>query len=743
MGSTLYYIGNTHSCSYDCADFQFVLNRFKPFKYIAYDTETSVENIQINFKLKVISISWDFGAEVAVFEWSFLSDVQKEKLYKALKNKILIAQNAKFDYTVSKLHSMTFENWRCTMLAEKIITSSVHSKTIGYGLAAIVKARLDIDISKDEQKGFDDYEYLTDVQIEYSAMDVVLLERILEQQIEEMKVFDSKMNLEYHKGMLKTFWWENEYLKVLGDSEIHGVRFDEEQLISAVEILEDENAIELEKLNKILVKDFKLFLIGHEYIFDTNTLKQNLWSSSKAKLIILSSIYPGIEKTSKVELRKYLRDTDPNFPEDLKTLSGKKWDEHNYTTDLNSRFFMIKLLANVDKTTKIEIEKSLNDYVLDNMLDVLKEHDLVYIAGEVQFNWNSNVQRLKLFKEINPNIESTGKEYLIDFVNQHEIIAQYLHYNETVYLLQNFGRSFYNKNVGPDGRIRGHFNQILATGRVSSSAANLLGYPKYPAYRRAIVADPGHSLIGADFDGEELNIMANLSSEDSWLDAIEHGYDLHSINSSYMYGYDWEVATEEGCEFKLHKKKCSCPEHMKMRTSGKTLVFLSSYGGSHIALAFKMKITESRAEELLNNFYDRVPKLKAMMDDLGAFALSNGYIYEPVFGRPKIYEKWRLAVQAERGSIMRTASNLPIQGSGAAIIKIFGVLFRRWIMHNGYFNVIKLLLMIHDESLTESRKDVEDLAKSKVEYYMILASKLAGFDINAEAGIGHTWHDVH
>jgi DNA polymerase-1 len=458
----------------------------------------------------------------------------------------------------------------------------------------------------------------------------------------------------------------------------------------------------------------------------------------------LKEIFPELDGTSKKVLKEFLRDHDPDFPEELtKSLNGKKWNNHAYSTSFTNEYFLLKILAERNKENAEYVDDSLNKFILSQMRDKLLEWGYIYEANKLYFNWNSTKERLAVFKLINPDIEKTGKEYLVDFAHEHELITQFLEYNETVYLLQNFGEEFHEKYAGPDGKIRAHFRQILATGRISSSNANMLAYPNIKEYRQAVIPSQGFKFIGADYSSEELVIMGELSGEESWLEAFEKGQDLHSINSSFMYGSEWYMATEPGCAFESDKKKCECTEHKKMRKNGKTLVFLSAYGGSPMALAFKMKVSVDRAEELLNNFYARVPRLKAMMVRAGAFALNNGYIYEPVFGRVKFYEKWKLAVPAERGSIERTAGNFPVQSSGAAILKIFGVLFRRWIIHNNLSEMVRLLLLIHDEVAAEARTNVADKTARKVEYLMKFSAKIAGFDVNADAGIGDNWFSVH
>ncbi|MCK5787922.1 MAG: hypothetical protein KAH32_02915, partial [Chlamydiia bacterium] len=701
-------------------------------KVIALDTETNVVKNTYGRELKVVSYAWDEGKNIHVIEWDHLKDFEKIALGNFLKSKKCIIQNAKFDYTVLKTHDIELENMICTMLGEQILTSTNKQKTTGYGLQAIVMERFEYDLSKGEQLTFGEGGPYNDAQIEYAAIDVMYLEQVADQQLFEMRSIDKFNDQPHNKGLVKTWWWENEYVKVLGDMEIQGLNVDTEQLYKVSDELQIVHDNKLYVLNQYMVDNFKGHLLSQGKYFKVDTLTQNIWTSSKAKTAILGELFPDMNGTAKQALKVYLQEHDPDFPEGL-TLTGKKWNESEYRADMSTKYAVLKMIIAINKGNKGEIESALNEFLLTNLRDLVDTLGYLHPAGSVIFNWNSAPQRLAFFQTINPDIESTGKDVIIDFIDDDPVVGMFIEYNDTVYKLNTYGRGFYDNNHDGDLRIRSNFKQILATGRVSSSKVNILAYPGDIEYRKAIVADPGTYLTGSDFDAEELAIIATLSGEESWLEFLREGKDLHSLNAKFMFGPEWVMASEMDCEFEKTQKKCSCPKHMEMRNQGKTLVFLSSYGGSAFALAFKMKISEARATELLENFYLGVPAIRQMMDDFGTFALDNGFIYEPVFGRIKFYDKWRLSVDRERGAIQRTANNFPIQSSGAAILKIFGVLFRRWLKQSGYREDIWLLLLIHDESLTQTKNHVPIDVRSKVEHYMKLSARLAGFNIGAEA----------
>ncbi|KKL66609.1 hypothetical protein LCGC14_2143260, partial [marine sediment metagenome] len=560
---------------------------------------------------------------------------------------------------------------------------------------------------------------------------------------------DSRVQQTGNKGLMKTIWWENEFVKAVADMEMTGVRWHKEKWYAIEDSIRPIYDKELKYLNDIVKRDFWDTLIENNWISDKDEFVVPIWSSSAKKKLILDEVYDfEIEKTAKTELKKYLQQYDPDFPDGLK-LSGKAWLESDYPVTFNSKYAILKLLC---LDTKDEtVLKTLNGFLLTNMKSYCIEREWLRPANKLSLNWASPVQRLKIFQAVNPNIQSTGKDVLEDFISSHVLIQHYLKWNEVEYQLKNFGKPFYDKHVELDGKHRTRFNQILKTGRLSSVQPNLLNIPrKIEVYRGALIPDSGYDLIDADYEGQELVIVAILSGEKSWLEYLKKGYDLHSKNAELIFGEEWHKATEDLCAFYdgddimgYAYKKCGCEGHIKMRDDSKEVSFGTIYGISFIKLAFNLKISEQRAKFILDKFFEIAPAIKEMMDRFGGYAISTGHIIEPVFGRIRYFDKWKLSVPEEHAGIKRAAFNTPIQSAGSAMLKIAFVLMRRWINHNNHQHNIQLLLPYHDEVIGQSLPAFTTLAKEKVAHYMMLAAKLSGFDIKAKAKSGQSWLEAH
>jgi DNA polymerase I-like protein with 3'-5' exonuclease and polymerase domains len=756
--SQIIFTGNTSKCSYVLTPFSEGLTWLIGLDIIGLDTETNVVESILNRQLKVISIASEDGSKIWDIEWDYLTSAEGSALTSELKRKLCIIQSVSFDYTVfRKCTGTKLEKVWDTYLAEQTLTNGLSSEKGYHGLQGIMKRRFDIDMSKEEQLTFGDGGPYTDRQLMYAAIDVVKLGALRKIQISEMRAIDKRIEQGNHKGMMKTMWWENEFVKCVGDMEMTGVRIDKDKWYAIEDSVRPVYEEELSSLNKMVVGDFYDTLEANNWISTTDDFRSNVWSSSAKKKKVLDKIYDfEVEKTAKTELKKYLQEHDPDFPEGLK-LSGKAWLNSDYPTSFTSKFAILKLMILNSKDW--DATNHLNGFLMTNLKQFCIEEGWLRPAGQLDLNWASPTQRLLVFQAIDPKIPSTGKDVLVDFVHKHPIIQHFLSWSETEYQLKNFGKKFYDNHVEIDGKHRTRFNQILQTGRLSSVKPNMLNIPrKISAYRAAIIPDPGFELIDADYDGQELVITTELSKEPSWTEYLAKGYDLHSKNAELIFGQEWVDGTEEGCAYYAQSdditdllghayKKCTCKVHEDLRDASKAVSFGSIYGISYFKLAFNLKIPEERAKFILKRFFEIVPGVADMMERFGLYAIHNGHIIEPVFGRIRFFDEWKLSVAEEHGAIERAAFNTPIQSSGSAVLKIAFVLMRRWLNHNNLNDHIQLILPYHDETIAQAKitedKYYVNLAKEKVSHFMMLGAKLAGFDVKASAKSGASWLAAH
>lgn len=108
------------------------------------------------------------------------------------------------------------------------------------------------------------------------------------------------------------------------------------------------------------------------------------------------------------------------------------------------------------------------------------------------------------------------------------------------------------------------------------------------AVRRCLVADPGYSIISADFDQIEWRILAALAGERSMIEAIRRGESIHKFAAARLFGDDYT------------------PDQYK-RT--KNINFTYAFGGGAGKMASTYDIPYAEAERLVKDYTQEFPAL--------------------------------------------------------------------------------------------------------------------------------------
>ena len=210
--------------------------------------------------------------------------------------------------------------------------------------------------------------------------------------------------------------------------------------------------------------------------------------------------------------------------------------------------------------------------------------------------------------------------------------------------------------INPEtGRV--HTSYSLAsttTGRLSSSDPNLQNIPIRTEdgrkIRDAFIAEPGHILVAADYSQIELRLLAHVANLPTMKQAFSDGVDIHALTASEMFGValaDMDAAT---------------------RRRAKAINFGIIYGISAFGLANNLNISRSEASEYIKSYFEKVPGIKAYMEDTKSEARQYGYV-TTLFGRKCHIKGINDRNQNVRGFAERQAINAPIQGAAADIMR--------------------------------------------------------------------------
>jgi DNA polymerase-1 len=320
------------------------------------------------------------------------------------------------------------------------------------------------------------------------------------------------------------------------------------------------------------------------------------------------------------------------------------------------------------------------------------QEDIHQLAGR-SFNVNSTQQlRTVLFDELGlpvikktpKGVPSTDASVLEKLSDQHEIVEKLLLFRELDKLRSTYVVALL-KLVDEDGRLRGRMNQTgAATGRLSMERPNLQNIPARSeegrAIRKAFVAEKGSTLLVADYSQIELRILAHLSQDPGLIDAFANDVDIHAATAARVNGVDPDDVTDD------------------MRRRSKMINFGLLYGMEAYGLAQRLDIGRGEAQDLIDQYFEQFPEVKAYMAGIVEEARNSGFT-TTILGRRRYLPELNSSRSRDRQMGERMALNAPIQGSAADIIKKAMIDLDAHLTERSFG--AEMILQIHDELVLE------------------------------------------
>ena len=359
----------------------------------------------------------------------------------------------------------------------------------------------------------------------------------------------------------------------------------------------------------------------------------------------------------------------------------------------------------------------------------------VYAAAGEEFNILSPAQlRVVLFEHLGLPTKgvkktktglSTDTDTLHALAEHHELPGLILEYRGLAKLKSTYVDAL-PRLVDEKNRVHTRLNQtVTATGRLSSKDPNLQNIPirtdDGARIREAFIAGAGNKLVSADYNQIELRVLAHLSSDETLIASFRDGLDIHSATASEVF----EVAKED-----------VTPD---MRRASKVINYGIIYGMGPVRMSRELGIPRARAAEYIERYFDRYPGVQKFYGEMLELARELGYV-STLLGR----RRYLPDVQSENGGLRqaaeRVATNTPIQGSAADIIKLAMVRLSDRLSRDGLETV--MVLQIHDELLLECPESETDQALALVRESMENAVELA-VPVVADVGVGVSWAEAH
>jgi DNA polymerase-1 len=355
----------------------------------------------------------------------------------------------------------------------------------------------------------------------------------------------------------------------------------------------------------------------------------------------------------------------------------------------------------------------------------------IYAAAGSEFNINSNHQlRVILFDQLGlpvlkrtPTGPSTDASVLQELAEEgHQLPILLMDYREIAKLESTYLDTLPELVHPADGRLHTSFNQtVAATGRLSSSDPNLQNIPIRRELgrdiRRGFVAQAGWKFLVADYSQIELRLLAHLSNDPAFVSAFTSGEDIHRQTAAIIFGVDIGDVTSE------------------MRSRAKTINFATIYGQGANALARQLRIPHAEAKAFIETYFTRFGGVRAYLDSQVQYAREHGYV-ETIFHRRRYIPELRDRNFNIRAFGERVATNAPIQGSAADLIKVAMIRIHEALRSRGF--AARMLLQVHDELVLEAPPNEVDVVTGIVRDAMENAARLS-VPLVVDLGAGANW----
>ncbi len=447
-----------------------------------------------------------------------------------------------------------------------------------------------------------------------------------------------------------------------------------------------------------------------------------------------------ISEAKKIELAQWLLDPDKHqaLPDNLAQLEQRLENNGLDIIYRNIELPLVEILEEMHETgIKVDCDylARLDGELSEEINRLVKD---VYKKAGSEFNLNSPKQLSEILFEklqIDPagilkkktGAYSTDAETLNFIKDRHPIVPPMLKYRE-LYKLQSTYIKPLQELADKNGRVHTTFLQTgTGTGRLSSRDPNLQNIPTAGDWgkkvRHAFIADQGNSLVSLDYSQIELRVLASVAGDPAMIGAFKKGIDIHKLTASNVFNVPIEKVTSE------------------MRGLAKTLNFGVIYGMGPNAFAQTGGISTAEAKKFIEEYFSDFSSVKVWQEDMIRRAKKLGYV-ENLNGRRRMvpginHPNRRFSSEAER-----VATNMPIQGLAADIIKLAMIKVEQLAKKQKWGDKVRPLLSIHDELIFEVDDKIVAEVVPEIKKVMEGAYKLQNVELKVDSAVGKSWSEL-
>lgn len=232
------------------------------------------------------------------------------------------------------------------------------------------------------------------------------------------------------------------------------------------------------------------------------------------------------------------------------------------------------------------------------------------------------------------------------------------------------------------------------TGRISSSDPNMQNMPSQGIFRNFILPEEGGLIIGADYEGIEVGVEANLTQDPNLLKIMLENASKHDLTAAAV----------------------GLP-----RKDAKTLNFLLQYGGGVWKIKTTFKVSEKDAQEIYDRYWMSYSGVKVFKEFVIKQLKANGYVTN-VFGRTRHFDTPENEYEA--ASQERQAYSHMVQGPAGDMNNAATYLVAEALESKG---MGKLMMPIHDEIVCSVNRNLVEESKLEIVRQMESVNSILGF----------------
>ncbi|HNR65170.1 MAG TPA: bifunctional 3'-5' exonuclease/DNA polymerase, partial [Atribacterota bacterium] len=370
---------------------------------------------------------------------------------------------------------------------------------------------------------------------------------------------------------------------------------------------------------------------------------------------------------------------------------------------------------NILKAEYQEKKESLSKEILSLIHGKTSEENLD-MFGENAVNLDSPAQLKEQLNKIGFPVSDTSFETLARLQNI-PLIAKILDYRSVSKALSSFLVPLPEQIHKKTKRIHSTYWQTGSdAGRFSCSDPNLQQIPRTKDFRSCFIPHGGNKFVIADYSQIELRVAAEISGDETMVEAYSGGADLHRLTAQMVSGRE-EVTKEE-------------------RQLAKALNFGLIFGMGaarfveYARNSYGVTMTLDQAEEFKAKFFNGYKGLKKW---------HNKTKREKPMETRTLSGRRRVFSENEEYFQLTARLNTPVQGTAADICKMALGLLYEAIKPVG----ARIVGTVHDEILVEVKEEKAEETKQILSDCMVRAGQefLKSVPVLADANVCNNWSD--